>query len=162
MHVTMPQASHTPFIEPALEPVMKKFPEQNNKAGMMVVGMFLVVVLLGIGTGYTFAKRGANSASNNAGTGVTTSNSVASETEAGINDEKAFPDTAEGVIKEGGISGEGTHRLERGLGANKDVSLSSTVINLQNFVDKKVEVRGQTISGKSGWLMDVGKVKVIQ
>ncbi len=152
-------------VEPILTPPLRKFPVSKS-AAMLPVVLFAVAIISGIGTGWLVSKKvGANgtTGSNNAGAGVTTKNSVASETEAGIDDAEAFPDTAEGILVEGGISGEGTHHLDRGMGPAKDVYLSSTVINLQNFVGKKVEVRGQTISGKkAGWLMDVGKIKVIQ
>lgn len=160
-----PVATHIP-VEPILTPpmtAMRKFPNQK-KSMRMTLGLLIIAGLLGVGTGYTFAKKGLASSSQDAGmAAVTSKNSVATDTEVGSNDTTAFPDTAEGVLKEGGIEGEGTHHLDRGMGANKDVYLSSTVINLQNFVGKKVEVRGQTISGKkAGWLMDVGKVKIIQ
>ena len=78
-------------------------------------------------------------------------------------DEKTFKDTAEGTLQEGGISGEGTHHLVRPGGDSQNVYLTSTVIDLQSFVGKKVQVWGQTVSArKAGWLMDVGKVKVLE
>jgi hypothetical protein len=41
--------------------------------------------------------------------------------------------------------------------------LTSTVIDLASFEGKKVKVWGQSLSGrKAGWLMDVGKVKVVE
>ncbi len=147
--------------EPILNPIMKPIP-QTQKAKLFPVVATVVVLFLGIGTGYVFAKKSTVTTTSSQ-SGVQTTNSVATSTEAGINDTTAFPDTAQGTLVEGGISGEGTHHLDRGMGPAKDVYLTSTVINLQNFVGKKVEVQGQTISGKkAGWLMDVGKVKVIE
>ncbi len=147
--------------EPILNPIMKPIP-QTQKAKLFPVVATVVVLFLGIGTGYVFAKKSTVTTTSSQ-SGVKTTNSVATSTEAGINDTTAFPDTAQGTLVEGGISGEGTHHLDRGMGPAKDVYLTSTVINLQNFVGKKVEVQGQTISGKkAGWLMDVGKVKVIE
>lgn len=155
--------THIP-VEPILTPpLVNKFPEPASKKMILPVVLFLVVALMGVGTGFVMAKKGGSvQSTTDTSMGVNTKKSVATETEAGINDEAAFPDTATGVLKEGGVMGEGTHHLDRTQTKEKDVSLSSTVINLQNFVEKKVEVRGQTISGKSGWLMDVGKVKVVQ
>jgi hypothetical protein len=88
-----------------------------------------------------------------------------SATEAGLEDESAFTEeqSPEGILKEGGIEGEGTHHLDRGLGEDKYVYLTSTVIDLQSFVGKKVKVWGESLAGlKAGWLMDVGKIKVIE
>jgi len=84
--------------------------------------------------------------------------------EAGIEDSVAFPDSAEGILVEGGVDGEGTHHLDRSdLGPGKDVYLTSTVIDLQSFVGKKVQIWGQTIAGhEAAWLMDVGRIKVIE
>jgi hypothetical protein len=74
-----------------------------------------------------------------------------------------FPDSAQGTLHEGGIEGEGTHHLDTGAGAEKYVYLLSTVLDLNSFVDKKVEVYGQTLAAEhAGWLMDVGRVKVIE
>ncbi len=74
-----------------------------------------------------------------------------------------FKDTASGVIKKGGINGEGTHTLERAGGASQNASLTSSTLDLDLFVDRKVEVRGETnASNKSGWLLDVGSIKVLE
>lgn len=152
----------TIVTEPILNPVMKPLPLKNTPKWMPLVSV-VVVLFLAVGTGYVMAKKGSTQGTTSSKSGITTANSVNTSTEAGVNDTAAFPDSAQGVLTEGGISGEGTHHLDRGMGPTKDVYLTSTVINLQNFVGKKVEVQGQTISGKkAGWLMDVGRVKVIQ
>lgn len=152
-----------PVVEPQ-NPVLKPLTMNTSRRSIYpLLGIGVLVVALGVGSGWVFAKRTSAGKMRDSSAGVTSSNSVATSEEAGVNDEVAFPDTVEGILREGGIEGEGTHRLDRGMGANKDVYLTSTVINLQNFVDKKVLVRGQTISGKkAGWLMDVGKVQVIK
>lgn len=118
----------------------------------------LVVVLLGIGTGWLMSGRAGASGSPSAQNVKVTSN------EAGILDEETFEgDTAEGVLEEEGIGGEGTHHLVRDGGPSKSVYLTSSVIDLESFVGKKVMVWGQTLSAKkAGWLMDVIKVKVIE
>lgn len=74
-----------------------------------------------------------------------------------------FKDSATGVIKKGGINGEGTHTLERPGGVTQNAALTSSTLDLDLFVDRQVEVRGETnSSNKSGWLLDVGTVKVLQ
>ncbi len=122
-----------------------------------IIGSVLVV-LLGIGVGWFISGRGWGSRS-----GTNVPGAKVGAKEAGLADEKTFKDTATGELKEGGISGEGTHHLVRPGGDSQNVYLTSTVIDLQGFVGKKVQVWGQTISGKSaGWLMDVGKIKVVE
>lgn len=80
-----------------------------------------------------------------------------------VADEAVFSDTAKGLLVEGGIKGEGTHHLDRDLGEQKYVYLTSSVIDLQSFVGKKVQVWGETLAAQNaGWLMDVGRVKVIE
>jgi len=157
-NINSPQGSQSSAGTPKGE-VLKSFPKGPSKATLiMVLGAFLVV-LVGVGTGWIISGRPRISGSTKeAVPGATTS-----ETEAGIADEATFRDSAEGLLVEGGIEGEGTHHLDRDLGEEKYVYLTSTVIDLESFVGKKVEVWGETISArKAGWLMDVGKIKVIE
>lgn len=82
--------------------------------------------------------------------------------EVGSKDEKTFRDKAEGILEEGGIEGEGTHHLVRDGGPSKYVYLTSSVVDLGEFSGRKVEVWGETFKGeKAGWLMDVGRIKVL-
>lgn len=81
----------------------------------------------------------------------------------GSTDTKVFRDSAQGKLEEGGINGEGTHSLIRPGGDNQTVYLTSSVLILDDFVGKKVKVWGETFAGKkAGWLMDVGKVEVLE
>ncbi len=136
-------------------PLVKKIPKFDIKNTAILVGIVLAVVLLGVGTGWLLSGKGK--------TIKTVTDANKGVVEAGVSDTSTFKDTAEGVLEEGGTGGEGTHHLTREGGASQNVYLTSTVIDLQSFVGKKVEVWGQTVSGKkAGWLMDVGKVKVIE
>lgn len=132
---------------------------KDRKVFLIILGLVLFAVIAGIWTGKYFSQRGVGSTapSGNAAPGATQSLS-----EAGVTDDETFKDTAEGMLEEGGVNGEGTHHLTRDGGVSQNVYLSSTVIDLQSFVGKKVQIWGQTLSGKqAGWLMDVGKLKVI-
>lgn len=81
---------------------------------------------------------------------------------AGIKDKKTFKDQAEGLVKEGGIEGEGNFHLIRPGGAAQNVYLTSTTVDLTPYIDKKVRVWGETFKAeKAGWLMDVGLVEVL-
>jgi len=85
-----------------------------------------------------------------------------SEKAVGVADKKTFKDQVEGILREGGIDGEGNFHLERPGGESQNVYLTSTTVDLSPFVGKKVRVWGQTFSGeKAGWLMDVGLVEIL-
>jgi hypothetical protein len=74
-----------------------------------------------------------------------------------------FKDSATGTIEKGSINGVGTHILNREGGATQRASLTSSVVDLDLFIGKKVEVKGETnSSSKTAWLMDVGSVKVLE
>lgn len=79
------------------------------------------------------------------------------------NTQKNFKDTATGVLEKGSINGEGTHILNREGGASQRASLTSSAVDLDLFVGKKVEVKGETnTSNKTAWLMDVGSIKILE
>lgn len=76
---------------------------------------------------------------------------------------KTFADSATGIIKSGGVNGEGTHTLERPGGVTQNAALTSSVVDLDLFVGKQVEVKGETNkSNKAAWLMDVGSIKITE
>ena len=74
-----------------------------------------------------------------------------------------FSDTATGTIEKGSINGVGTHILNREGGISQRASLTSSVIDLDLFIDKLVDIKGETNdSDKTSWLLDVGQIKVLQ
>jgi hypothetical protein len=80
----------------------------------------------------------------------------------GIQDEKTFKDSAEGYLEEGGIGGEGSHKLVRAGGVSQTVVLTSSVTDLAKFEGMNVKIWGETFKAqKAGWLMDVGRVQVV-
>lgn len=122
---------------------------------------FVVVILLGVGTGYIFSRMSTNNL-----TGVKESVSTASEESkqiVGSADTKTFKDTVIGTLEIGGIDGEGAYHLVRPGGDSQNVYLTSSIIDLSFFVGKKVRVWGQTQKAQTaGWLMDVGRVEVLK
>ncbi|MBU1088679.1 hypothetical protein KKA02_02265 [Patescibacteria group bacterium] len=77
--------------------------------------------------------------------------------------EKSFKDSATGTLIEGSINGVGTHILEREGGESQRASLTSSVLDLDLFIGRKVEIKGETnASDKTSWLLDVGSVKVLE
>ena len=79
------------------------------------------------------------------------------------NAEKNFKDSATGTLEKGSVNGEGTHILNREGGATQRAALTSSAVDLDLFVGKKVEIKGETnASNKAGWFMDVGTIKIIE
>ncbi len=76
----------------------------------------------------------------------------------------AFKDVAVGVLaKNDDKNTEGTHKLLREGGPSQTVYLTSSVLDLDQFVGRKIQIWGETFSSrKVAWLMDVGRVKVLQ
>lgn len=122
------------------------------------------VVLLGIGSGFMLSKITAkNSAGGNAATKTGNSSSISKGTVVGSNDLATFKDTAQGILQSGGINGEGQYHLVRPGGDSQNVYLFSAAVDLSAFVNKKIKVWGQTQTAKTaGWLMDVGRVEVLE
>ncbi|RJR29612.1 hypothetical protein C4564_01965 [Candidatus Microgenomates bacterium] len=141
----------------ASEPVVKPFPKDNKNKMLINLVLSIVVIFAGVGTGWVASRVNAGE-SEKSDTAV-----MGLEAVSDAIDEEVFNESAQGMLLEGGIEGEGTHRLDRGLGEEKMVYLISSVIDLQSFVGKKVEIRGKSVAGnKAGWLMDVVKVKLMQ
>lgn len=143
--------------------IVNKFPSGGvgRQTTLLVLGA-LLVVLGGVASGWLLSGGVQGSGSSTADLDVAPG-AKQTAMEAGLEDESTFPDEAEGVLNQGGIEGEGTHYLDRNAGPDKQVYLTSTVIDLESFVGKKVHVWGETIAAQHApWLMDVGKLKVVQ
>jgi len=133
----------------------KKKTSTNSLA--IIVGIALTI-LAGIGTGYALSRSKVK------GVTVTKSGAKRIETEkvVGLLD-ATFKDEAEGILREGGIDGEGTHHLERDGGPSQNVYLTSSVVALDDYLNKKVKVWGETNTAQeAGWLMDVGKLELLE
>ncbi len=125
----------------------------------IIIGVYAVIVILGVTTGYFLSK------SSIVGNTASTSSSTlpSSDKAVGSTDTKTFKDSATGVIEAGGSSGEGTHKLIRDGGPSQTAYLMSSIVDLDEFVGKKVTVWGQTMTAKKvSWLMDVGKIETIK
>lgn len=134
--------------------VLKDFSKKNERKQtlMLLLGSLLVVVA-GIFSGWYLT--GPKATVTNP---VSETNTSQIEKEIQEGDIEGL-DEAEGTLVEGGIEGEGTHHLERDGGPSKYVYLTSTVMDLEGMVGKKVHVWGETLSSvKAPWLMDVVKI----
>ena len=73
-----------------------------------------------------------------------------------------FKDSVQGYLVSGTDIGEGSHRLLRTGGATQTVYLFSSVTDLGQFEGMEVKLWGETQKGeKAGWLMDVGRLEVV-
>lgn len=133
--------------------------EQRKSVLPYIVGAF-VVVLSGVLVAWLLSSKVIKGTSNS---GKAAPGVKVTSTEAGKLDPNTKYDTASGILKVGGINGEGTYHLEREGGASKYVYLTSSMVDLSLFEGKTVEIWGETLaSKKAGWLMDVAKIKVTQ
>lgn len=153
--------------QPINNPNMETVPmEPKAKKNLIFPSILIVLILGGLFLGYQLAKNKLMiSQGGTAGTKIAQNPDSAGSVKVGdvfgATDEKTFSDQAEGVLQPGGIEGEGSHHIERGSNASQWVYVTSSVIDLDNFVGDQVTVWGQTNSGKkAGWLMDVGRLKV--
>ncbi len=129
-----------------------------NVSPVVVLALGVIIILLGTVSGYVLSQ---SSKSTMAGGMVTTT--ADGKKAVGSSDNKVFRDQAEGTIEAGGMSGEGTHKLIRPGGDSQTVYLTSSVVNLDEFVGKKVRVWGETFSAKkAAWFMDVGRVEFLE
>src|SRR5438046_3186887 len=110
-----------------------ELPQGGNK---MVVIVFIVLIVLGIGTGFLLSKKFNSPVSTTAGSKVMTTDN--GKKSVGVSDTATFKDSATGTVQAGGSSGEGTHNLVRDGGPSQTVYLISSVVDLDQFVGKKV------------------------
>ncbi len=143
-----------------IKPIIHDFNSSSEINSMKYSKFFLilfVVLLLGGLSGFLLSKTTSGSTTT---TNKTTDSKV--EKTAGIADKKTFDSKAEGILKEGGIDGEGSFHLVRPGGESQNAYLTSSAVDLSKYVGKKVRVWGETFKGeKAGWLMDVGLVELL-
>jgi hypothetical protein len=121
--------------------------------------IFIIIILAGVVFGYFMSTLKPQTS----GSVVGGSDIIQTKEEVGSTNTTTFRDTATGTIEAGGSNGEGTHKLIRDGGPSQTVYLVSSIVDLDQYVGQKVEVWGETIRAqKVGWLMDVGRLKLIQ
>lgn len=135
--------------------------EGKPKNWMKIFGIasgVLLIIAGGVLTGNVLVgKKGLPGGKTGKGAVVKTEKSV------GSTDTKTFRDSTEGTLESGGLDGEGTHHLVRPGGESQTAYLTSSIIDLDQYVGKKVKIWGETFSAqKAGWLMDVGKIELLE
>jgi len=112
------------------------------------------LIIAGVVTGFLLTKAPKNQTQVK-GTGATPA-MIKTDTEVGSTDTKTFRDTATGVIEAGGLNGEGTHKLIRDGGPSKTAYMISSVIDLDQYVGETLKAQ------RAPWLMDVGRLKLVE
>lgn len=147
------------------EDLMHDF-SQSNMGNFMITKKLLILLtvlaLLGVSTGFLLAKTGIQVPGYSGGSTAKNGAALKGKT-FGSNDTKTFKDQAEGILKDGGIDGEGQFHLVRPGGDSQNVYLTSSLLDLSLFKKRKIRVWGETQAAqKAGWLMDVGRVQVLE
>jgi hypothetical protein len=132
-----------------------------NKSTLLAIGLFII---LGVGTGFIVSNfvGGSSGSSTSNSESVNVGGVEVKKGDTVGSDANEFKDNAEGVLREGGIEGEGAFHLERPGGESQNVYLTSSVLDLTPFVGRKIKIWGQTQTAQhAGWLMDVGRLQVL-
>jgi hypothetical protein len=149
--------------------LVQQFPQNSPKINWKEILfpslIILVIIAAGVFTGYFFSKKGSiASGGTETEQLIGGAEKVQGPNEVGIKDEKAFKDTAQGKIEvnDDQDAPEGSHKLLRPGGQSQTAYLTSSVVDLNQFLGKCVQIWGETFAGqKAGWLMDVGRVKLL-
>ena len=136
------------------------FNAEGNSSNIFTAIIVLVIAAaLGIGAGFLLSHSIGTKTTVQSGS-VNGSNAAAG-TIIGSQDTSAFKDTTQGVLQNGGVSGEGQYHLVRPGGDSQNVYLTSSSVDLSQFIGKTIKVWGATQTAQHvGWLMDVGRVEV--
>ncbi len=154
------EENQNPLPIPGLRrvPFKPKFSLPTKIAPILII---VLVVLAGIFSGLIASSRNKNQAK--VKSSIQEEN-LTPEQKTSFN--QTFRDQAEGQVEKNDKLdkyAQGTHRLIRPGGESQTAYLTSSVLDLDQYVGKKVKVYGETFgSSQVGWLMDVGKVEVVK
>ncbi len=135
----------------------KNMPQDSKttkKDAIVVLVVYVVLLFLGVGTGYLLSQKGAGPLAPK-GAPITTNKII------GVQDASTFKDCATGKLEKDGLDGEGTHKLIRDGGPSQTAYLISSIVDLDQYVGLTVKACGQTLAAKKvSWLMDVGRLEL--
>ena len=143
--------------------IMNSF-DQNKESffNSKLLIAIVVIIVFGLGTGYFLAKR-SGVINTGSSAGSQNSSNPSKGTIVGSDDTETFKDKVEGVLEEGGADGEGEYHLVRPGGESQNVYMTSSIVDLSKFMKRKVRVWGETHTAQYvGWLMDVGRLEVLE
>ncbi len=152
-------------INPLTEPKVKQSSEKIMPLYLVIVAVSGIFISFWISR---FLPTPTNKSSSLTGSNLQSADKIsgASDIEVGKvygDADGTFSDTATGTIEKGSINGVGTHILNREGGISQRASLTSSIIDLDMFIGKLVDIKGETNdSDKTSWLLDVGQIKILQ
>lgn len=133
--------------------------EKSAAPKIIQILIILIILVVGVGTGLIFSSRAK---SQQLAQTLPTDTPLSSAQKQNV--QTVTRDTAEGVIQKNDKfeqTAQGQWKLIRPGGDSQTAYLTSSYMNLDQYVGKKVKVYGETLgSEKVGWLMDVAKVEV--
>lgn len=148
----------------SLENEAKKMTKKSKPKIPPLPLLFVAVILLGAVSGVALARN--RSSSSTSSSQLAENPQSEDQIKPGLtfgSDAETFKDETEGILQEGGVDGEGSHHLVRPGGDSQTVYVTSSVVDLDLFVGHKIQVWGETFNAKAaGWLMDVGRIKVLE
>lgn len=135
-------------------------PSRKSRLPLKGLFVFLLIILSGVASGYFMAT------TTSAGSPDVAPGGTKSAGEVGVSDDTTFRDCAKGTVEANDLTdtkSEGSHKLIRDGGPSQTVYMTSSVLALDDYVGKKVEVCGETNDSKKvSWFMDVGRLKLLQ
>src|SRR3989344_3932483 len=159
--IESPQPQSRPQSQSRANVLLRAVPKRENLGKFLPIIIVVVVIAAGIFSGLVFSSRNKN----------TKSQAKAAIDEEQLSGEQkqsfaqTFRDEAEGTIEKNDKLdkyAQGTHMLIRPGGESQTAYLTSSVLDLDQYEGKKVKIYGETFgSSQVGWLMDVGKVDVV-
>lgn len=157
---TQPVAPNPIGQIPPKAPAISTNQSPSKLKRFLPVGLVVLIIGIGVITGMVMSSR---SKSSGPGAQAISEENLSPEQKQSFN--QTFRDEAEGVIEKNeelDKYAQGTHKLIRPGGDSQTAYLTSSTLDLDDYNGKKVKVFGETFgSSQVGWLMDVGKVEVV-
>ena len=149
--------------QPQSSAPLRVVPQRTKFTKILPYFIVLVIVGLGIFTGLVLTSVQKAKAQNQQAKSIEEEELSPQQQESFA---QTFRDEAEGTIEKNDDLdkyAQGTHKLLRPGGESQTAYVTSSVLDLDEYVGKKVKVFGETFgSSQVGWLMDVGKVEVVE
>ena len=125
----------------------------------LVVGV-VAIIFMGSLTGFVLSRGKTAKATKE---GSISPDLIKASNEAGYKDTKLFESIVTGIVKKGGLFGDGTHSLIKDSNPKNPAALLSSVVDLDEYVDRHVQVWGRSQKGlKAAWLLEVGRIKILE
>lgn len=132
--------------------------EDSGKQVTVILAVYLMLIVFGIGTGYALSAKGMKLTGKSV---IDTKGTVENDRVVGIQDASRYSDCPVGTLESGGIKEEGTHHLIRTGGPSQTAYLTSSLIDLDQYVGLTVKVCGSTMQARTApWLMDVERLEL--